>query len=117
MTCTPVHTDICIKARRLHISMISTLLKKAKQDDRDLRKSLGDGARGLMKHWIRQLDDRLSDLGALQCEDCGIWIHESTGETVEFNENEAAQCAEDQVMRSVFLCQDCIDCPWDEQDQ
>ncbi len=100
-----------IEARRQHIALLDDILKKAKGDDRDLHFTLGAPARHLMKHFIHQVERKLSDVAALQCDGCGVFVLESDLVTV------STRFAEEQNPAESLICPDCILCPPDEPDR
>lgn len=109
---TQLHERRVIERRRSHIKMVGTMLKNARIDDRGLCRILGKGASNLMRHWIRQLEDRLSDLDALQCKCCEVWIPVDELIAIEITADRPDENPTDEL-----ICQDCKDCPPDEPDR
>lgn len=100
-----------IEAQRQHIRLIGRMLVTAKQNDRDLRRTLGDGAKVLMQIWIATLERKLSNLSALRCGCCEDFVPESDLVTM------SEQPAPDENPIDTLVCPDCIACPPDEVDR
>ncbi len=100
-------------ARELHIGLLGRLHRKARDDQSALRLQLSKEGNRAMNLVILDLACQLSDLGALECDCCEKWFHESQITVSEQNTTMLARSRADQVMETVHTCQDCIDCPPD----